>query len=124
MAFGEGAGAIGWLVGEPNEGLACMFTMMNHARLNVGLEGVGHLRARLPAGAPTRSTACRARRGPRDAPSATIIGHPDVRRMLMDMKARIEAMRALAYYTAGQMDRAHGHKDGATRRTRRRWSTC
>ena len=50
-----------------------------------------------------------------DAPSATIIGHPDVRRMLMDMKARVEAMRALAYYTAGQMDRAHGHEDSATR---------
>ena len=60
-----------------------------------------------------------------DAPSTTIIGHPDVRRMLMDMKARIEAMRALAYYAAGQMDRAHGHEDRATRAAaRRRWSTC
>jgi len=47
--------------------------------------------------------------------SATIIGHPDVRRMLMDMKARVEAMRALAYYTAGQMDRAHGDADSAVR---------
>jgi 3-(methylthio)propanoyl-CoA dehydrogenase len=53
--------------------------------------------------------------GREDAPSATIIGHPDVRRMLMDMKARVEAMRALAYYTAGQMDRAHGHVDSALR---------
>jgi alkylation response protein AidB-like acyl-CoA dehydrogenase len=116
MAFGEGAGAIGWLVGEPNQGLACMFTMMNHARLNVGLEGVAiSERAYQQARQYALDRVQGKTLGREDAPSATIIGHPDVRRMLMDMKARVEAMRALAYYTAGQMDRAHGHKDSATR---------
>ena len=118
MAFGEGPGAIGWLVGEPNQGLACMFTMMNHARLNVGLEGVAiSERAYQQARQYALDRVQGKTLGREGAPSATIIGHPDVRRMLMDMKARVEAMRALAYYTAGQMDRAHGHKDGASRQS-------
>jgi alkylation response protein AidB-like acyl-CoA dehydrogenase len=118
MAFGEGPGAIGWLVGEPNHGLACMFTMMNHARLNVGLEGVAiSERAYQQARQYALDRVQGRTLGREDAPSATIIGHPDVRRMLMDMKARVEAMRALAYYAAGQMDRAHGHKDSATRQS-------
>jgi alkylation response protein AidB-like acyl-CoA dehydrogenase len=116
MSFGEGGGAIGWLVGEANQGLACMFTMMNHARLNVGLEGVGISdRAYQQARAYALERVQGRTLGRDQAPSATIIGHPDVRRMLMDMKARVEAMRALAYYTAGQMDRARGHADPATR---------
>ena len=116
MSFGDGPGAIGWLVGQANQGLACMFTMMNHARLNVGLEGVA-ISERAYQGA--RQYALERVQGKTlgrdDAPSATIIGHPDVRRMLMDMKARVEAMRALAYYAAGQMDRAHGLADPAQR---------
>ena len=116
MAFGEGPGAFGWLVGEPNQGLACMFTMMNHARLNVGLEGVAiSERAYQQARQYALDRVQGRTLGRDDAPSTTIIGHPDVRRMLMDMKARVEAMRALAYYAAGQMDRAHSHKDSATR---------
>jgi 3-(methylthio)propanoyl-CoA dehydrogenase len=118
MSFGEGPGAIGWLVGEANKGLACMFTMMNHARLNVGLEGVAisdraYQKARQFALDRVQGKTL----GREGAPSATIIGHPDVRRMLMDMKARVEAMRALAYYAAGQMDRAHGDADSAVRRS-------
>jgi alkylation response protein AidB-like acyl-CoA dehydrogenase len=119
MAFGENEGAIGYLVGEANRGLACMFTMMNHARLNVGLEGVaisdrayqqalGYARERVQS-SPIGS--------PGGAPVA-IIRHPDVRRMLMNMKARIEAMRALAYFTAAQMDKAHSHPDPDERRKR------
>ena len=117
MAFGEGPGAVGWLVGEPNQGLACMFTMMNHARLNVGLEGVAISERAYQQARQYALDRVQGRTLGRDdgAPSATIIGHPDVRRMLMDMKARIEAMRALAYYTAGRMDRARGHADGASR---------
>ncbi len=112
MSFGEGPGAIGWLVGDPNQGLACMFTMMNHARLNVGLEGVAiSERAYQQARGYALDRVQGRTLGREGAPSAAIIGHPDVRRMLMDMKARIEAMRALAYYTAGQMDRAHGDAD-------------
>ena len=113
MSFGDQGGAIGYLVGEPNKGLACMFTMMNHARVNVGLEGVGiseraYQRAR--AYALDRVQGRTATPG-----SKTIIGHPDVRRMLLDMKCRIEAMRSLAYFAAGQMDRAAGHPDALER---------
>ncbi len=116
MSFGEGKGAIGWLVGEENNGLACMFTMMNHARLNVGLEGLAiseraYQQAR--GYALDRVQGRGVGLGPDS--SKTIIGHPDIRRLLMGMKSRIEAMRALAYYTAGQMDRAQGHADAAER---------
>ncbi|MEE9475197.1 MAG: acyl-CoA dehydrogenase family protein, partial [Roseateles sp.] len=88
MSFGDSGGAIGYLVGEPHQGLACMFTMMNHARLNVGLEGVGiseraYQRAR--AYALERVQGKQLISG-----STAIAGHPDVRRMLMDMKARTE----------------------------------
>jgi alkylation response protein AidB-like acyl-CoA dehydrogenase len=62
MTFGDNGGAIGYLVGEPHQGLACMFTMMNHARLNVGLEGVGVPSAPTSAPAPMRWSACRASR--------------------------------------------------------------
>ena len=112
MSFGDGPGAIGYLVGEPHKGLGYMFTMMNYARLNVGLEGVAiaeraYQRAR--AYAIDRVQGRTLTEGSRG-----IIGHPDVRRMLMDMKARTEAMRALAYFAAAQMDRAHSHPDEAT----------
>jgi hypothetical protein len=116
MSFGEGPGAIGWLVGEENQGLACMFTMMNHARLNVGLEGVAiSERAYQLARAYALDRVQGKTLGRETEVSKAIIGHPDVRRMLMDMKSRIEAMRALAYFTAGQMDRAHGHDDADQR---------
>ncbi len=115
MSFGERDGAIGWLVGEPGQGLACMFTMMNHARLNVGLEGVAiaeraYQQAR--GYALERVQGRTLGRAEGDA-SRTIIGHPDVRRLLLDMKSRTEAMRALAYFVAGQMDRAHTGGDAS-----------
>jgi alkylation response protein AidB-like acyl-CoA dehydrogenase len=117
MSFGEGPGAIGWLLGEENNGLACMFTMMNHARLNVGLEGVAIAeRAYQQARSYALDRVQGKTLGREGEVNATIIGHPDVRRMLMDMKARTEAQRALAYFTAGQMDRAHGHVDADQRR--------
>ncbi len=117
MSFGEEAGAKGWLLGEENNGLACMFTMMNHARLNVGLEGVAiSERAYQQARTYALDRVQGKTLGREGEVNATIIGHPDVRRMLMDMKARTEAQRALAYFTAGQMDRAHGHGDVDQRR--------
>ncbi len=112
MSFGEKGGAIGYLVGEPGHGLACMFTMMNHARLNVGLEGLGVSER---AYQHARAYALERVQGRTATGSKTIIGHPDVRRMLMDSKAKVEAMRALAYFAAGQMDRAHSHPDGEER---------
>ena len=117
MAFGEKDGAIGYLVGQPNQGLAYMFTMMNHARLNVGLEGVAiSERAYQQALAYARERVQGRPLGDPSAEPKPIIHHPDVRRMLMDMKARIEAMRALAYYTAGNMDRARRHPEASVRR--------
>ena len=115
MSYGDKEGAIAYLVGEPNRGLEYMFTMMNHARLNVGLEGVA------VAEAAYQKAVAYARTRVQGKPiggskRATIIHHPDVRRMLMDMKARTEAMRALAYFTAGCMDRARRHPDPEERR--------
>jgi alkylation response protein AidB-like acyl-CoA dehydrogenase len=103
MAFGDNEGAIGYLVGEENQGLRCMFTMMNEARLKIGLQGlsaaegayqqaVDYARERVQGGVP-------------------IIQHADVKRMLLTMRAANEAMRAFAYTEAVTMDRAHHQRD-------------
>ena len=98
-----------------------MFTMMNHARLNVGLEGVGvSERAYQHAGLCARARAGQAGAGRQQHHRWP----PDVRRMLMDMKARTEAMRALAYFCAGQMDRAAGHPMRRSARRHRPWLAC
>lgn len=111
MSFGEGPGAIGYLVGEPNRGLEYMFTMMNHARLNVGLEGVAiGERAYQQALAYARDRIQGRPIGDKGENKA-IIHHPDVRRMLMNMRARTEANRALAYVVAGYIDHAHSNPD-------------
>ena len=103
MSFGEKDGAIGYLVGSENNGLACMFTMMNHARLLVGLQGVAvSERAFQHAVSYARE---------RVQGGVTIVNHPDVRRMLMEMKALTEAARALAYVAMASMDFAHHSRD-------------
>ena len=97
--------ATGYLVGEPNQGLACMFTMMNHARISVGLQGLSVAeRAYQHALEYARERVQGTVAGSADP--VTIIHHPDVRRMLMEMKAQIEAMRAVAYVGASHLDRA------------------
>ncbi|MGE0118384.1 MAG: acyl-CoA dehydrogenase [Dongiaceae bacterium] len=116
MAYGDGGGAIGALVGEENRGIEYMFTMMNNARLSIGVEGLGIAER---AYQQARDYA-RARLQGRDAESSDpspvpIIRHPDVRRMLTDMRARIEAMRGLIAFTAGHLDRAKRHPDAAQR---------
>ena len=111
MAFDR---ATGYLVGEPNNGLAAMFTMMNHARLGVGLEGGAvseRAYQRALAYAKDRVQGKVAGESGRTA----IIGHADVRRMLFTMKAYIEAMRCLAYVTAADLDLSHKHPDPAVR---------
>ena len=111
MAFD---GAVGYLVGEPNNGLAAMFTMMNHARLGVGLEGVAvseRAYQRALAYAKDRVQG----RVAGESGRTSIIGHADVRRMLFTMKAYIEAMRSLAYVTAADLDLSHKHPDPAIR---------
>jgi alkylation response protein AidB-like acyl-CoA dehydrogenase len=103
-------GSLGQLVGKPNYGLACMFTMMNHARLGVGLEGVAIAeRAYQQALAYAKERVQGQAAGYEG--STTIIKHPDVRRMLMYMKANIEAMRAIAYVTAVELDRVKAEPD-------------
>ncbi|UCV10617.1 acyl-CoA dehydrogenase [Dechloromonas denitrificans] len=116
LAFGDNGGAIGTLVGEENRGLEYMFIMMNAARFNVGLEGLGDAeRAYQRAVAYARDRVQGAEVGVRGGPKVPIIKHPDVRRMLMSMRARIEAMRALAYVTATAQDHAHANPDALAR---------
>ncbi len=107
MAYGEKQGAVGYLVGEPHRGLEYMFTMMNRARLAVGLEGVAiSERAYQQALSYAKERVQGVPIGHTGPGRTTIINHPDVRRMLMSMKAQVEAMRALAYVAAAHMDRA------------------
>ncbi len=116
LAFGDHGGAIGTLVGEENRGLEYMFIMMNAARFNVGLEGLGDAeRAYQRAVVYARDRVQGTEVGVRGGPKVPIIRHPDVRRMLMSMRARIEAMRALAYVTAAALDNAHQNPEAAAR---------
>lgn len=114
MAFGEDEGAIGTLVGRENQGLALMFTMMNNARLAVGLQGVAIAeRAAQKAVAYARERVQGIGPG-RDAPGP-IIHHPDVRRTLMTQRALVEAGRALTYFTASRLDIARHAADKTER---------
>ncbi|MBU2875478.1 acyl-CoA dehydrogenase [Marinobacter salexigens] len=106
MSFGDNEGAIGYLVGEENRGLACMFTMMNNARLTVGLQGVSiseraYQQARDYTLERAQGTA------PGEQGVSPIIKHPDVRRMLMIMKTLTEAARGLAYTGCVAVDYAN-----------------
>ena len=116
MAFGDEGGATGYLVGEENAGMAAMFTMMNNARLSVGLEGVA-LAERSYQQALAYALQRRQGRAP-GAPageSSAIIEHPDVQRMLLDMRSSIAAMRGLCYRNAEALDWATRGPDEATR---------
>lgn len=116
MAYGaEGRGAVGWLVGEPNEGLKAMFVMMNNARVQVGIQGVA-----LAERATQRALAFARERRQGRAPSysgagmAPIVHHPDVQRMLATMRAATDAARAVCYATAVAIDRGRpGRRDAA-----------
>ena len=116
MAFGDNGGAVGTLVGKANEGLKYMFIMMNAARYAVGLEGLAlSERAYQQALAYARERVQgRAIEG--SAAPVAIVNHPDIRRMLMTMKAQIEAMRALAYVVAAAHDAAMRHPLDAERK--------
>jgi alkylation response protein AidB-like acyl-CoA dehydrogenase len=119
MVYGDGGGATGFLVGEENRGMACMFTMMNQARLAVGLQGVA-----IAERATQQALAfARERRQGRASDAAAgagggsspIIVHPDVKRMLLTMRALTRAARAICYATAVALDRARRSPDAATR---------
>jgi acyl-CoA dehydrogenase len=122
MSYGEGDGALGWLIGGEHDGMRNMFTMMNNARLSVGLEGLsiserayqqslGYAQERLQGraiGAPAGT-------------SSPIIEHPDVRRMLVTQRAWIDAMRCLVYTNAAALDRAEAARAAGDRDERQRW---
>lgn len=118
LNYGEkGAGAVGYLVGEPNRGLEYMFIMMNAARFSVGVQGIALADRAYQSAleyAKERIQGRDLKPGSR-APEA-IIKHPDVRRMLMLQKATIEAMRGLAYVTAASLDLALRHPDERVRK--------
>ena len=118
LAYGDHGGAVGYLIGEENRGLEYMFIMMNLARYSVGIEGIGiaerayqrglaYARDRVQGRAPGLDNA---------APTQTILQHPDVRRMLLTMKALTEAMRAVACVTGSAIDHAHRDPDPAARK--------
>jgi acyl-CoA dehydrogenase len=117
MVFGDHGGATGWLVGEENRGLACMFTMMNNARLAVGIQGVA-IAERAYQQALAYANERRQGRAPGAAHEgmSPIVEHPDVRRNLLTMKALTQAARAICYLTAEALDRAHRSADPAARR--------
>jgi alkylation response protein AidB-like acyl-CoA dehydrogenase len=107
LSFGDNDDCIGQLIGPINGGMRAMFTMMNNARLNVGLQGVQVAEAATQKAVEyARERIQSARAGSPDRTPVAIIEHPDVRRMLMRMKAQTQAARALVYYAAGQVDRA------------------
>lgn len=112
-------GATGYLIGEPNKGLHCMFTMMNHARLGTGMQGLclGETSYQGAVRYARERLQMRSLTGPKapDKPADPIIVHPDVRRMLLTMKAFNEGNRALAYFTAQLLDTEHLSQDAAER---------
>jgi alkylation response protein AidB-like acyl-CoA dehydrogenase len=112
MVYGDNSGAIGYLVGEENRGLACMFTMMNLARVAVALQGVG-IAERATQQALQYARDRKQGRAAGAAGSSAIIEHPDIRRTLMTMRSLTRAARAICYATAGAIDASHRKDDGA-----------
>jgi alkylation response protein AidB-like acyl-CoA dehydrogenase len=116
MVFGDHGGAAGFIIGQENAGMAAMFTMMNRARLAVGLQGVGIAeRATQQALAYARERKQGRTSGMPATESAPIIAHPDVKRMLMTMRALTQAARSICYATAMALDRAERGADKAAR---------
>jgi len=116
MSYGENSGAIGYLIGEEGKGLHCMFTMMNNARISVGLQGVALAeRAYQHALDYAKERFQCTKLGSKSDDRVAIIEHADVRRMLLTMKANNEASRALAYYAGSMIDRLRKEKDETKR---------
>ena len=112
MSYGDDDGAIGYLVGEENRGIEYMFTMMNNERIGVGIQGVGIAeRAYQHALAYARERVQSRKLGSASKEPVTIIQHPDVKRMLLSMKSRTEASRALVFFVSGQLDLSKSHPD-------------
>jgi alkylation response protein AidB-like acyl-CoA dehydrogenase len=120
MSYGDAGGAVGYLIGEANQGMRYMFTMMNTARLSVGLQGLAIAeRAYQDALRYAQERKQGRAIGAPAGESSAIVQHPDVRRMLLTMKAYLGAMRALLYTNAVSVDLARHHQDLAEREARR-----
>jgi alkylation response protein AidB-like acyl-CoA dehydrogenase len=115
LQFGDQRGAIGTLIGEENRGLEYMFIMMNAARFGVGVQGLSIAERAYQQARDYAKERVQSKDLTGSAGAVTIIHHPDVRRLLMGMKARIEAARALAYVAASAVDVAHHHPDQTVR---------
>lgn len=115
MRFGEQGKCVGWLVGREHGGMAAMFTMMNHARISVGIQGVAMAERACQAAVAFAAERIQGRLVEDGNGPTAIIDHPDVRRMLMTMRALTQAARALTYYTATAVDRAHSATDPSDR---------
>ncbi|CAM8657148.1 CaiA Acyl-CoA dehydrogenases [Oxalobacteraceae bacterium] len=116
LQFGDHGGAIGHLVGEENRGLEYMFIMMNAARFAVGMQGIAVAERAYQKAVSYAKDRVQSRDLAGSSGPVAIIQHPDVRRMLMSMRAQTEAARALSYVTAAAFDAAHHHADEATRK--------
>src|SRR5205085_3646368 len=117
LQYGDNGGAVGYLVGHENRGLEYMFIMMNAARYAVGVQGIAVAERSYQKAVAYAKDRVQSR--PVDgsvAGSATIIHHPDVRRMLMTMRALTEGCRAMASVAAAAYDAAHHHADAAVRK--------
>jgi alkylation response protein AidB-like acyl-CoA dehydrogenase len=117
LNYGDNGGAIGWMAGEPNKGLQAMMTMMIQARISVGVQGVAIAERAFQQAltyARERMQGTTDDEGP-DA-SVAIVEHPDVKRMLLNMKVKTSAARALCYTTSAAMDIAHRSPDAAERK--------
>jgi 3-(methylthio)propanoyl-CoA dehydrogenase len=116
MTYGDNDDCYGWLIGPEMGGMRAMFTMMNNARLNVGLQGVQVAERATQQALSYARERVQSPRASAGGASVAIIEHPDVRRMLLRMKALTEGARALLYMAAGQVDRARLGVEGARSR--------
>jgi alkylation response protein AidB-like acyl-CoA dehydrogenase len=116
MSFGEQDGAVGYLLGPPHAGLSFMFIMMNAARLSVGVQGLAQSERAWQSAQEWARNRLQGRVDGKPAPVA-IVEHPDVRRMLLSMKARTEAMRALCGFVALELDKGQRLGDAAQRKS-------
>ena len=116
MSYGDNDGAVGYLVGKENHGLEYMFTMMNNERIGVGIQSVGIAeRAYQKALGYARERVQSKKLGSASKESVPIIQHPDVKRMLLSMKSKTEASRALVFFVTGQLDISKLHPDADVR---------
>lgn len=121
LSYGDGGGATGYLVGEAHQGLKTMFIMMNDARFNVGVQGVALGERAYQAALDYARERIQGRDIVSGASGQPILAHPDVKRMLVSMRARLMAMRGLLYTAASWFDIANHHADTQVAEKHRRY---